>query len=42
MVILFQPLSFWSADWTPWQALAQVAAHWPTLRFDTRPTYDLL
>jgi len=35
-------LSFWSADWTPWRALAQVAAHWPTLRFDTRPTYGLL
>ena len=35
-------LSFWSADWTPWRALAQVAARWPTLRFDTRPTYGLL
>ncbi len=35
-------LSFWSADWTPWRALAQVAADWPTLRFDTRPTYGLL
>ncbi len=35
-------LSFWSADWTPWQALATVAARWPILRFDTRPTYGLL
>jgi len=35
-------LSFWSADWTPWRALAQVAARWPALRFDTRPTYGLL
>ncbi len=35
-------LSFWSADWTPWRALAQVAARWPTLRFDARPTYGLL
>ncbi len=35
-------LSFWSADWTPWRALAKVAARWPTLRFDTRPTYGLL
>jgi len=35
-------LSFWSADWTPWRALAQAAARWPTLRFDVRPTYGLL
>jgi hypothetical protein len=33
-------VSFWSADWTPWRALAQIAARWPTLRFDTRPRYD--
>ena len=33
-------VSFWSADWTPWQALAQIAARWPTLRFDARPHYD--
>jgi hypothetical protein len=32
-------ITFWSADWTPWRALAQIAARWPTLRFDTRPTY---
>jgi hypothetical protein len=33
-------LTFWSADWTPWRALAQLAASWPTLRFAARPTYD--
>jgi hypothetical protein len=33
-------VSFWSADWTPWRALAQIAARWPTLRFDARPRYD--
>jgi hypothetical protein len=35
-------LTFWSADWTPWRALAQITAGWPTLRFDIRPTYDSL
>ena len=35
-------VSFWSADWTPWQALATVAERWPALRFDVRPTYGLL
>ena len=34
-------LAFWSADWTPWRALATVRARWPALRFDIRPTYDL-
>jgi hypothetical protein len=33
-------LGFWSADWTPWRALAQVAERWPALRFKTRPSYD--
>ena len=33
-------VKFWSADWTPWRALAQIAQNWLTLRFDTRPTYD--
>ena len=33
-------LSFWSADWTPWRALATIAAVWPALRFDTQPNYD--
>jgi hypothetical protein len=35
-------LSFWSADWTPWRALATVAVAWPALRFDVRPTYAAL
>ena len=35
-------LAFWSADWTPWRALATVRARWPALRFDIRPTYGLL
>jgi len=35
-------LSFWSADWTPWRALATVVARWPALRFDVRPTYGAL
>src|ERR1700677_332633 len=34
-------LTFWSADWTPWRAVAQIAARWPALRFDIRPTYDM-
>jgi hypothetical protein len=33
-------VSFWSADWTPWRAVAQLAARWPTLRFAVRPRYD--
>jgi hypothetical protein len=33
-------LTFWSADWSPWRALAQIAARWPALRFDLRPSYD--
>lgn len=32
-------LSFWSADWTPWRAIARVRADWPALRFDVRPDY---
>ena len=35
-------LTFWSADWTPWQALAAMAARWPALHFDVCPTYGLL
>jgi hypothetical protein len=31
--------TFWSADWTPWRALAAMAGRWPTLGFDTRPLY---
>jgi hypothetical protein len=33
-------LSFWSADWTPWRALAQLQERWPTLRFEARPSYE--
>jgi hypothetical protein len=33
-------ITFWSADWTPWRALAAIAATWPALRFDTSPHYD--
>ena len=33
-------LSFWSADWTPWRAMAAIAAAWPALHFDTRPNYE--
>jgi hypothetical protein len=34
-------LQFWSADWTPWRALAELARRWPTLRFEARPSYDV-
>jgi hypothetical protein len=33
-------VSFWSADWTPWSALASLVARWPALRFTVRPTYE--
>lgn len=33
-------LSFWSADWSPWRALATIAAAWPSLSFHLRPSYD--
>jgi hypothetical protein len=32
--------TFWSADWTPWQALAQIAERWPSLQVEARPTYE--
>lgn len=32
-------VSFWSADWTPWRALARLAEKWPAVRFDIRPDY---
>jgi len=34
-------VTFWSADWTPWQALAAVRDRWTALRFDVTPRYDL-
>ena len=33
-------LGFWSADWTPWPAIARLRRDWPALRFDIRPFYD--
>jgi hypothetical protein len=32
-------VTFWSADWTPWRALAALAKRWPGLRLDVCPTY---
>ncbi len=32
-------VTFWSADWTPWRALAQLAHRWSGLRLDVRPHY---
>ena len=34
-------LSFWSADWTPWRALAAVQTRWPALRVAVTPQYAL-
>ena len=33
-------LGFWSADWTPWRALARLAELWPALRFQAQPIYE--
>jgi len=35
-------VTFWSADWTPWRALARIAMEWPRLRFEIRPIYEVL
>ena len=35
-----QWLGFWSADWTPWPAIARLRRDWPALRFEVRPRYD--
>ena len=32
-------VSFWTADWTPWRALAAIKARFPALRFDVQPHY---
>jgi len=32
-------VSFFSADWSPWPALAALTAQWPALRFALRPRY---
>ena len=34
-------VTFWSADWTPWRALVRIAARWPSLQVEVRPTYEL-
>jgi hypothetical protein len=33
-------LEFFSADWTPWAALAAIREAWRALGFDVRPDYD--
>lgn len=33
-------ISFWSADWTPWRALATVQERFAGLRFEVQPHYD--
>ena len=35
-------VSFWSADWTPWRALATIRASFPQLTFDVQPHYERL
>jgi hypothetical protein len=32
-------IEFWSADWTPWQAIVRLRRDWPALIFDIRPDY---
>ncbi len=32
-------VEFWSADWSPWQALRRLRQAWPMLRLDLRPEY---
>ncbi|MDT8278865.1 hypothetical protein RQ734_22700, partial [Roseomonas mucosa] len=32
-------VEFWSADWSPWQALRRIRRDWPALSFDLRPDY---
>jgi len=34
-------VTFWSADWTPWRALATLRARWPALRLAVTPSYEL-
>ncbi len=33
-------IEFWSADWTPWQAITRLRRSWPDLIFDIRPHYE--
>lgn len=32
---------FYSADWSPWRALAHMRVRWPGLRFELRPDYGI-
>ncbi|MBO1074660.1 hypothetical protein [Roseomonas marmotae] len=32
-------VEFWSADWSPWRALARLRRDWPVLVLDLRPQY---
>jgi transposase len=32
-------VGFWSADWTPWSAVAMCRARWPALDFQLRVVY---
>jgi len=34
-------LSVWTADWTPWRALARIRTDWPALSLTIRPVYEL-
>lgn len=34
-------VTFWSADWTPWRALAALEQAWSTLSFTIRPDYEM-
>jgi hypothetical protein len=31
---------FWSADWSPWRAIATLRSAWETLHFTLRPMYE--
>ena len=31
---------FWSADWSPWQALRRLRRAWPALTLELRPHYE--
>jgi hypothetical protein len=33
-------LEFWSADWTPWAAIATLRRDWPALKFTIQPNYN--
>lgn len=33
-------VSFWSADWSPWRAVAWLRRDWPELTFELVPRYD--